>query len=141
MLKDIAQKPQTGTVRKARTLRRAMTLPEVLLWQALRGSPVGLKFRRQHATGPYILDFFCSDARLAIEVDGESHSRGDQPARDAVRNAWLERTGVATLRIAASDVLSNLDAVFNHIVETARARLPLHHPAGGPPPRGELGED
>jgi hypothetical protein len=49
-----------------------MTLPEVVLWQCLRQRPEGLKFRRQHPTGPYVLDFFCSDARLAIEVDGEA---------------------------------------------------------------------
>jgi very-short-patch-repair endonuclease len=120
----------------ARALRRKMTLPEVLLWQALRGSPSGLKFRRQHPTGPYILDFFCSDARLAIEVDGEAHSRGNHPKRDAERDAWLRTAGVTTLRIRAVDVLSDLDAVLRYIASEATSRLPLHHPAGGPPPRG-----
>ena len=63
------------TVARARDLRRTMTLPEVLVWQHIRGRRLdGIRFRRQHPIGPYILDFFCEDARLAVEVDGESHS-------------------------------------------------------------------
>ena len=69
MLKDIAPKGRARSVRHARSLRAEMTLPEVLMWKALRNQPNGLKFRRQHPSGPYILDFFCSDARLAIEID------------------------------------------------------------------------
>ncbi|MEO6042140.1 MAG: DUF559 domain-containing protein [Croceibacterium sp.] len=79
MLKDLAPKAVTGTVRKARRLRREMTLSEVLLWREFRKRPGGLKFRRQHASGDYVLDFFCSDARLAIEVDGIAHDMGDRP--------------------------------------------------------------
>ena len=118
-----------------------MTLPEVVLWYALRQRPNGLKFRRQHPSGPYVLDFFCSDARLAVEVDGEAHSRGDRPERDAVRDRWLRAAGIETLRIAAVDVLDDADAVVRWILAEAGARLPLHHPSGGPPPRDELGED
>jgi very-short-patch-repair endonuclease len=143
MLKNIAPKPRAGTVTRSRQLRRAMSLPEVLLWQVLRTRPDGLKFRRQHPTGPYTLDFFCSDARLAIEVDGEAHDRGDRPARDETRDAWLARTGVETMRIPATEVLNDLEGVVRGIGAEAMARLPLHHPAlpGGPPPRDELGED
>jgi very-short-patch-repair endonuclease len=118
-----------------------MTLPEVVLWHWLRQRPEGLKFRRQHPTGPYVLDFFCSDARLAIEVDGEAHSRGDRPERDAVRDEWLRSAGIETLRIPAVELLNDADAVLRLVLVSARARLPLHHPAGGPPPRDELGED
>ena len=64
--------PQS-TVKKARRLRRVMTIPEVILWTRLRQRPGGFKFRRQHPAGPYVLDFFCSEARLAIEVDGMVH--------------------------------------------------------------------
>src|SRR5437660_12668719 len=103
MLKDIAPKPGPRTATKARQLRRQMPLPEVILWHWLRQRPNGLKFRRQHPTGPYILDFFCSDARLAIEVDGEAHSRGNQPRRDIARDAWLRAAGIETLRISATD--------------------------------------
>jgi very-short-patch-repair endonuclease len=143
MLKNIAPKPRTGTVGKARSLRRAMTLPEILLWQALRTRPGGLKFRRQHPSGAYILDFFCSDARLAIEVDGEAHGRGDRPLRDEARDVWFASAGIETLRIPAGEILDDLQAVLRHIEVSAVARLPLHHPAapGGPPPPAKLGEE
>jgi very-short-patch-repair endonuclease len=62
MLKDIAPKGRSRAIDSARRLRREMTLPEVILWQALRNQPHHLKFRRQHPSGPYILDFFCNDA-------------------------------------------------------------------------------
>ena len=143
MLKDIAPKGRKRSVRPARRLRHEMTLPEVMLWQALRQRPHGLKFRRQHASGPYILDFFCSDARLAIEIDGEVHDRGDRPGRDSARDAWMRTAGIETLRIPAMEVLRDVGAIFDAIVAAARARLPHHHPAspGGPPPRGKLGEE
>ena len=143
MLRDRAPKPQRGGVERARRLRREMSLPEVLLWQVLRARPDGLKFRKQHPSGPFTLDFYCSDARLVVEVDGEAHSRGDRPIRDAARDAWFASHGLMTMRVAAADVLKNLDAVTTGIVATARSRLPLHHPAapGGPPPRDELGEE
>ena len=85
---------------------------------------------------PYVLDFFCGDARLAVEVDGEAHSRGDRPTRDEVRDRWLGAAGIATLRVAAVDVLKDADAVVRWIVAQASARLPRHQPArpDGPPP-------
>ena len=143
MLKNVAPKARALSVPRARSLRRSMSLPEVVLWRELRTRPGGLKFRRQHASGPYVLDFFCSDARLAIEVDGEAHSRGNRPASDDARDAWFARSGIATIRIAAADVIDGLDGVVTLILNEARARLPHHHPAapGGPPPRDELGED
>jgi very-short-patch-repair endonuclease len=141
MLKNQAPKPNTGTTKRARSLRRSMSLPEVLLWQALRKQTTGLKFRRQHASGPYIVDFFCNDARLVIEIDGEGHSRGDQPAHDEARDRWFAKAGLLTLRIPATAVLRELDAVVIHIVNAAWQRLPLHHAAHGPPPRDKLGED
>ncbi|MCD2325425.1 endonuclease domain-containing protein [Sphingomonas sp. IC-56] len=118
-----------------------MLLPEVLLWQALRKRPGGFKFRRQHPQPPYRLDFACLEARLAIEVDGEHHARGDRPAADRVRNRVLAEYGFATLRIRAREVLSDLPAVITAIVAACRVRAPLHHrpAAGGPPPRsGEV---
>jgi len=116
-----------------------MPLPEVLLWRELRKRPGALKFRRQHPAGPYSLDFFCSDALLCIEVDGEAHNRGKRPALDAARDAWLVLHDIHTLRIPAARVLDNLEGVIAHILDIAIARLPLHHPAGGSPPRS--GED
>jgi very-short-patch-repair endonuclease len=99
----------------ARQLRRSMSLPEVLLWRELRKRPDGLRFRRQHPAGHYVLDFYCATANVAIEVDGEAHSRGDRPARDSTRDAWLDSQGVRVLRIPATDVLKNLEGVLKHI--------------------------
>jgi very-short-patch-repair endonuclease len=118
-----------------------MTLPEVILWNWLRQRPTGLKFRRQHPTGPYVLDFFCSDARLAIEVDGEAHSWGDRPERDGARDEWLRSAGIQTLRIPATEILKDADAVLRYIIAEAIVRVPLHHPAAPAGPPGKLGED
>jgi very-short-patch-repair endonuclease len=97
-----------------------MTLPEALLWRELKKRPDGLKFRHQHRAGPYFLDFYCYEATLAVEVDGEVHGRGDQPERDAIRDEWLRLQNVRVLRINASDVLRDMDAVIRHIVDVAR---------------------
>ncbi len=100
-----------------------MSLPEVLLWQRLRLAPDGVKFRRQHPLSGYVLDFYCARAKLAIEIDGEAHDRGDRPARDARRDAVLRDDGLTVLHIPARDVLADVDAVAEAIVATA---LPLH---------------
>jgi very-short-patch-repair endonuclease len=127
------------TVERARALRRVLSLPEVLLWRALRDRPGGWKFRRQHPAGPYVLDFYCSDARLAVEIDGIAHDMGDRSERDAVRDAWLATNGVVVLRIPAADVLRDADEMVQRIVSACQSRQPLHRPADGPPPR--TGED
>ncbi|WP_116091636.1 endonuclease domain-containing protein [Sphingomonas crusticola] len=108
--------------RNARRLRRAMTPPEVGLWLALRGNDAGLRFRRQHAAGPYVLDFYCAPAKLAIEVDGEAHNRGDRPLRDELRDEWLAIQGTHVLRYTAVEVLTNLDGVVREILTIALAR-------------------
>ena len=102
---------------RAKALRRTMSLPEVLLWKALKGGAVeGLHFRKQHPKGPYILDFYCVAAKLAVEVDGASHGFGERPDRDASRDAWLAAQGIATLRLPASLILGDVDAAVRTIV-------------------------
>jgi len=127
-----------STIKNARALRRAMSLPEVLLWRELRLRPGGYKFRRQQPAGIYVLDFYCATARLAIEADGEAHDRGDHPARDEARDASLRADGVSVIRIPAAEIMKDVEAVATMIVARA-SRPPLHHPSGGPPPRS--GED
>ena len=95
---------------RALKLRRTMSLPEVLLWRALKGRQLdGLHFRKQHPIGPYVLDFYCAEARLCVEIDGASHSAGGRPAQDVRRDAWLRAQGVRTLRISAELVLRDVD--------------------------------
>jgi very-short-patch-repair endonuclease len=113
-----------ATIDKARTLRRAMTKPEAALWQVLRTRPDGLKFRRQHPIGPYVVDFYCPTARLAIEVDGRAHEMGDNPARDQARGAWLMEHGLRVLRIPAYQVLTAIEAVVVLIVRECAAEGP-----------------
>ncbi|WP_420138775.1 endonuclease domain-containing protein [Sphingomonas sp.] len=108
--------------RTAKRLRKAMTPPEIGLWLALRTNDAGLRFRRQHPAGQYVLDFYCAPARLAVEVDGEAHNRGDRPLRDAARDQWLAAQGTHVLRYAATDVLTNLDGVVREILTIALAR-------------------
>ena len=111
------------TKRKAKSLRRQMSLPEVLLWMQLKGRTLGVASRRQHPIGPYVLDFYCDAARLAIEVDGYAHATGDRPARDAVRDAWLLERGVVTLRLPADLVLTDIDAAVRTISASLGSRL------------------
>jgi very-short-patch-repair endonuclease len=130
----------TQTVKRARRLRRVMSAPEVVLWQRLRLRPGGFKFRRQHPAGDFILDFFCSEARLAIEVDGFAHEAGNRPQADEMRNSWLRLRNVETLRISAAEVNRSPHQVIEWIVTKCEERVgPLHQPAAGPPPRS--GED
>jgi very-short-patch-repair endonuclease len=108
--------------RNAKRLRKTMTPPEIGLWLALRRNDAGLRFRRQHAAGGYVVDFYCAPALLAIEVDGEAHARGDRPMRDAIRDEWFATRGVRVLRYPASDVLSNLEGVVREIMTIALER-------------------
>ena len=126
-------------VKRARKLRREMSLPEVLLWKALQSRPDGLKFRNQFPIGQMTADFACLSHRLVIEVDGEWHGYGDQPRIDEARDAILNREGFTVMRIAARDVLKNLDGVIRSIVTHCSEVGPLHHASHGPPPRA--GED
>ncbi len=97
-----------------------MSLPEVLLWGAIRGGRVeGCRFRRQHPIGPYVLDFYCSSVKLAVEIDGLAHDQPDQMRHDARRDAWLAQQGVRVLRLPARYVLDDLDGAY----ETIRAAL------------------
>ncbi len=131
--------PNAGIVPRARRLRAEMSLPEVLLWLALRLRPGGLKFRRQHPAGPFVMDFFCAEARLAVEIDGASHDMGFNPERDIERELYLSTHGIRTLRLAARDVLANVSAAVEAILSAVSAPSPLHHATGGSPPRA--GED
>ena len=124
------------TVVKARRLRRTMSPPEVILWHRLRHRPGGFKCRRQHPAGSYVLDFFCSEAKLVIEVDGIAHDFGDRPLSDQVRDKWLEEQNVAVLRIGAGDVTRTPEQVIEWIVARCVERgNPLHRSSSGPPPR------
>lgn len=96
-----------------------MSLPEVLLWNQLCERPGGFKFRRQQAAGAYVGDFYCHQAGMLIEIDGEAHNRGNAPEWDATRDQEITKQGVRVLRIPARDVLHNMEGVLKLIVATA----------------------
>jgi very-short-patch-repair endonuclease len=108
------------TVLKARALRRNMTLPEGVLWQALRRRPYGLKFRRQHPFGRCIVDFYCPAARLVIEVDGEVHGMESVATHDVRRDAWLRGQGLRVVRFSAADVMNDPQSVVTSILVACR---------------------
>ena len=110
-----------------------MSLPEVMLWQQLRGKKLGFKVLRQHPIGQYVADFYVSDARLVIEIDGDAHNRADNPTNDARRDKYLGDLGYGIMRIPAVEVLNDIGTVLDGIV--ARVTNPLHHALHGPPPR------
>jgi very-short-patch-repair endonuclease len=111
---------KSEAVRRARRLRREMTMPERRLWGELRNRGVaGEKFRRQAPIGPYIVDFLHISSRLVVELDGRSHD--DRFAYDDARQKWLESRGFRVLRIANDDVLDDSEAVVAAILSAVSA--------------------
>ncbi len=107
-----------GAQRAARMLRRSMTKAERRLWRHLRNRNLaGFKFRRQHVIGRFVVDFWCSRCKLAIELDGGQHGQGWNRAKDAAQTAWLNHHGITVLRFWNHEVMGNLQAVL----ETIRA--------------------
>ncbi len=112
------------TFKRAKRLRREMNLPEVVLWDCLRSGKLnGLRFRRQHPIGAYILDFYCPSAKLAVEIDGEGHAHPAQTDHDRARDNWLASQGVRMLRFPATAVLDE-EALLQVLGEIAAAAAP-----------------
>ena len=105
------------TVKLARKLRSEMSVPERLLWRELRKRPGGFKFRRQHPAGLYVLDFYCASLRLAVEVDGWAHDSASTIAKDRTRSAYLRTQDIATTRIPAKAIQSDVEAVTVRLLE------------------------
>jgi very-short-patch-repair endonuclease len=115
----------------ARKMRKALTPPEYLLWARLKvrlpGKPI---FRRQEAIGPYIVDFYCSKARLVVEVDGGIHGEETNFQKDALRDNWLRTEGFHIYRIPAGDIFSAPDKVADGVILLAIELMknsPHHH--------------
>ena len=115
---------------RARELRKSATKSERLLWQHLRRKQLGgHRFRRQQPIGPYIVDFYCFEQRLVIEIDGGHH--GEQAKSDAERTRWLEANGVRLVRFWNNEVLGELEAVKQVILKALGAPPPQSSPGGG----------
>ena len=107
-----------GLKELAKKLRQNMTFSEVKLWNEIKnGLLMGYDFDRQRPIGNYIIDFFCKDLQLAIEVDGITHFDEKVIEKDEIRQVELERIGVSFLRFDAMLVINNIEAVLNEIRE------------------------
>ncbi len=103
---------------RARELRRAMAPAEKELWRHIRYNQLCVEFRRQHAVGPYIVDFFCAKAKLVIEIDGDVHADPEQAKRDAERTEWLnEQKDYRVIRFWNNEVSRNSESVLTKISE------------------------
>ena len=100
----------------ARNLRNNSTLSEVLLWQELRGKQMmGYDFHRQKPLNNYIVDFYCNELQLAIEIDGDSHDSDEAIKKDEIRQSKLESLGVSFLRFDDLDVKKEMNFVIDSI--------------------------
>ena len=106
---------------RAHIMRQNPTAAEDSLWQRVRRRQIcGCQFRRQHVVGRFIVDFFCAEARLVIEVDGSVHNEPDQEEYDRQRQSFLEELGLRVLRFKNEDVLCRTDLVLFQIAEALR---------------------
>lgn len=104
---------------RRRELRKNQTEAEEILWEKLRDRRMGnLKFRRQYSAGPYILDFFCPEIRLGIELDGEQHKEAME--YDKERDLYLKDKNIKILRFWNKEVVNNLPQVLRKIAEDVR---------------------
>ena len=125
-------------IKRARELRKALTDAEALLWSHLRNRRFcNLKFRRQVPLGRYIVDFYCHELLLVIELDGGQHYDEAGLAKDRLRTAYLRRQGLEVLRFSNLDVLENMDGVLAEVMRWVEVRSRHHNPLPG----GERGVD
>ena len=100
---------------RRRELRQRSTKQEEILWSKIRDRQLGLKFKRQHSIGGYILDFYCSKCKLIIEIDGATHSTREAKAYDKIRDEYFNDLGYTTLRFLNREVENQIDRVVENI--------------------------
>jgi very-short-patch-repair endonuclease len=115
-------------------LRNNITEPENILWQRIRNKSLGTKFRRQHGIGRYIVDFYCQEYALIIELDGDSHFTDEAQEYDQQRDLFMENLGIETLRFTNQDVMKNIEGVLLIILEKINLKRP--HPSPPLPREG-----
>jgi len=116
------------TLEAAGMLRNNMTNYEKLIWERLKGKQIcGLRFRRQHPVDIFIVDFYCHEVRLVVEIDGEIHEQ--QEEYDDGRSAEMEKFGIRVIRFTNSEVENNIEGVINKIKKVVNERI--KSPPGG----------
>ena len=105
-----------------KALRNNMTTAEAMLWRVLKGRGAGgMKFRRQQGIGPFVLDFYCPEHRLGIEIDGSSHDYKYE--YDEKRTEYLREQGIRILRFSNRQVLTSIQGVLNEIVNAVHQEV------------------
>ena len=119
-------KPEMKETR--RYLRRKQTYCEKLIWMYLRNRRfLGCKFRRQYSVDSFVIDFYCPELKLAIEIDGEIHELDEQMIKDKTRQEYLESYGIHFLRIRNDALLGHPDREFKRIEDVIK-KLSRPHP-------------
>ncbi len=113
------------TKENAKTNRSNMTDAESLLWHYLRQEQLGVRFRRQHVIGDYIVDFICLKQRLIIEIDGGYHNDIVQQQEDRIRQNWLESMGYKVIRFTNEEVFYHIETVISTIKDNINLDLPF----------------
>ncbi|HEY3304404.1 MAG TPA: endonuclease domain-containing protein [Candidatus Binatia bacterium] len=134
-MRELVEPSSTTLRERARRLRRDQTEAERRLWTRLRARQLcGVKFRRQYPIGSFIVDFCCFEHRLVIELDGGQHAR--QTAADQRRSAVLVSFGYRVLRFWDNEVMEDIDAVLQQIMQAVDDSKPALDPSPGPSPTG-----
>ena len=113
----------------ARELRQPQTPAETTLWNLLRNRNLKYKFRRQHPIDFFIIDFYCAEAKLLIEIDGSSHLEKEQQGYDQARTEYLEARGYKAIRFTNDNVRYNIHAVVTAIMEEVEKRTEKDNPS------------
>ena len=125
-----AKRGQADYLGLKRRLRSDMTGPEKRLWARLRARQLkGLKFRRQHGIGPYIVDFYCPEQSLVIEIDGDSHADAKQIRKDQRRDRYLQSIGLSVVRYTNDEIMKNLDGVLEDLLRRTSSGSTSPHPS------------
>ncbi len=108
---------------RARSLRNAMTPIENILWNHIRKKRLsGIIFRRQHPIGQFIVDFYCHEAKLVIEIDGSIHDSDENKEHDENRTYELEKSGLKVIRFKNEEITDNIDEVLKILQNEIEAR-------------------
>jgi len=114
---DLPSYPK-GAIKRAQYLRNNMTKAELIVWQYIRKEQLGARFRRQVSIGKYIVDFFCLDIGLVVEIDGGQHYEKDIAKKDEERSDELNNSGLAVIRYNNHEVFTNIEGVIESIGQT-----------------------
>lgn len=117
-MRDGTRNTSSPALLRSRKLRNEASASEQVLWECLRMKRLGFRFNRQVPVGPYVLDFYCAEASLAVEVDGEQHA--ERREADTRRDAWLRTRNVETIRIPSLDLFEETGLAAPRWLETIR---------------------